>query len=261
MNTISPKISIITATLNNLPALRLTTASIHSQTFRGFEHVVVDGGSSDGTVEWLATKSDSIRWLSEPDTGIADAMNKGLSMASGEWILFLHAGDTFAGDDSLEGAMSVLHTEADIVSHDVEFIEVQQSRIYKSHGFGWRINFKTIPHQGAFSRRTLFDRVGSFDTSLAIGMDYDFFLRAHRQGARVDVVDEVLTRMPATGVSSKLDWNSLRARFQEEKIVQLRHAVGTAQRLMYSIYWPPYWGYRRVRQARLSPSSGWSESP
>jgi len=246
MNTISPKISIITATLNNLPALRLTTASIDSQTFRGFEHVVVDGGSSDGTVEWLA-KSDSTRWLSEPDAGIADAMNKGLSMVSGEWILFLHAEDTFADDDSLEGAMSVLHTEADIVSHDVEFIEGQRSRIYKSHGFGWRINFKTIPHQGAFSRRTLFDRVGSFDTSLAIGMDYDFFLRAHRQGARVDVVDEVLTRMPATGISSKLDWNSLRERFREERTIHFRHALGPAQRLMYAIYWLFYLGYRWIR--------------
>lgn len=248
MNTMSPKISIITATLNNLAGLRLTAASIQSQTFRGFEHVVVDGGSSDGTVEWLATESDSMRWLSEPDSGIADAMNKGLSMSMGDWVLFLHAEDTFVDDESLEEAMSVvLNTEADIVSHDVEFIEGHRSRIYKSHGFDWRINFKTIPHQGAFSRRTLFDRIGYFDTGLAIGMDYDFFLRAHRQGARLGLGEKVISRMPATGVSSKVNWDSLRARFEEERIVHLRHAVGPIQRLMYAAYWPLYLGYRWIR--------------
>lgn len=229
-------------------------ASVASQTNTDYEHIVVDGGSTDGTPEWLGKVDVPIRWLSELDDGIADAMNKGVKLSSGEWLLFLHAEDSFAGHDSLEEAMRVLDTEADIVSHDVEFIEGNRTRIYKSRGFGWRINFKTIPHQGAFSRRTLFDRVGPFDTGLAIAMDYDFFLGAHRQGARLVVGEKVISRMPATGVSSKLDWDSLRARFQEEQIVQLRHAIGPAQRLMYAAYWPLYLGYRWIRSlvVRLS---------
>jgi len=256
MNTISPKITIVTATLNNLPGLQLTAASIESQSFRGIEHVVVDGGSSDGTQEWLATKSGSILWISEPDLGIADAMNKGVSMASGEWVLVLHSEDTLVSHESLESAVRRLNTDADVVSYHVEFLKGNQSRIYKSRGFGWYINFKTtIPHQGALARRTLFGKVGAFDTGFTVGMDYDFFLRAHRHGARAVVVDDVLSRMPATGVSSSLQWGSLRARFREERTIQHKNSLGPLNRLMYSIYWPIYIGYRRMRHAALARSS------
>lgn len=249
MNTISPKISIITATLNNLPGLQKTTSSIQSQTFRDFEHVVVDGGSSDGTVEWLATNSDSIRWLSEPDSGIADAMNKGLSMATGEWILFLHSEDALVDDDSLEQAMRTLETGADIVSYHVEVVKGARSRIYKSHGFSWRINFKTIPHQGAFCRRLLFDRLGSFDPRFHVAMDYEFFLRAHRSGAIAEAVDLVIARMPDTGVSSLRDWQSLSQRFEEEKDIHRLHVDGPVRIALYVLYWSLYLPYRWIREA------------
>jgi glycosyltransferase involved in cell wall biosynthesis len=243
----SPRVSIVTATFNSLPGLQATVASVAAQTSDDYEHIVVDGGSSDGTQDWLVRADPSIRWISEPDDGIADAMNKGVKKASGEWILFLHAEDTFATEWSLEEALPALDTEADVVSYDVQVFERDLLRVFKSRGFCWHINFKTIPHQGVFSRRGLFDKLGTFDTNLAISMDYDFFLRAHRQGARVDVTNTILSRMPATGVSSMLDWASLKERFREERIVQLRHVLGPAHRFMYSMYWPVYLSYRRIR--------------
>jgi glycosyltransferase involved in cell wall biosynthesis len=244
----APRVSIITASLNSLPALEKTVASVREQSFDDWEHVIVDGGSMDGTRDWLTSLDDSFTWVSEPDHGIADAMNKGIEMSTGEWILFLHADDTFRCSGSLEEAASRLDTDADVVSHHVEFVESHRSRRYRTRGFGWYLNFKaTVPHQGAFCRRTLFDSIGKFDSAFSITMDYDFFLRAHRSGVRIEVIDAVISRMPATGISSDRQWQGLLQRFDEERQVQMKNSLGRLHRLMYSLYWPFYLMYRKLR--------------
>ena len=244
----TPSVSILTATFDALAGLRETVASVASQTASDHEHIVIDGGSTDGSREWLAELDGEVRWISEPDEGIADALNKGLAHARGEWILVLQAEDTFVSPGTLEQAMTRFDTESDIVSHDVLVVTESGPRRFASHGFSYRINFKTtIPHQGAFCRRQLFDRLGGFDNSFRVGMDYEFFLRAYRAGARADVVHQYLSRMPNTGISSRLDWSSLRARFAEEHNIHLRHCSGSGLRVAYSVYWPLYLTYRRIR--------------
>ena len=221
----TPKISILTATLNALPGLRGTVASLASQTFRDFEHVVVD---ADRPMEHrLACRSRPTSEMDKrADRGIADALNMGLAIANGEWILVLHAEDTLFSRDVLAEASNALDTQVDIVSYDVLFVRAGHPRTLASGGLSLRINFKTtLPHQGAFCRRVLFDRIGPFDTSFQIGMDYEFFLRAYRNEVRADVVRKHLSKMPATGVSSRLDWNSLRRRFSEERANSEKHAT------------------------------------
>ena len=241
--------SILTATFDTLEGLRETVASVAAQTFTDHEHIVIDGGSTDGTAEWLRDDGESIKWISEPDEGIADALNKGLKMASGEWVLVLHAEDAFIDERSLERAVEWLETTAsEIVSCDVEFVTGQQSRSFVSRGGSPRINFKsTIPHQGAFCRRGLFAEIGPYDTQFMVAMDYELFLRAHRSGVTVDVRHATLSRMPNTGVSSRLDWPSLRARFDEERAVHRMHCPNLAMWMLYRCYWPLYLGYRRAR--------------
>ena len=242
-----PKVSIVTATLNNLPGLEQTVDSVDSQTFPDVEHVVVDGGSTDGTREWLWTRPH-LRSVSEPDSGIAEALNKGLEMASGEWVLVLHSEDTLIDRFSLAVASHVLETSADVVSFHVLFASRSGNRIWKTRGLSFRTNFKTtIPHQGAFCRRSLFERVGQFDNRFRVAMDYEFFLRAYRAGVDVDVVNTVLSRMPATGISSKTDWRSLRQRFEEERLAHRLHHYGPGLRLLYAGYWPLYLTYRKAR--------------
>jgi len=242
-----PKVTILTAAYNSLEGLRRTVASVSSQTYAAYEHVVVDGGSSDGTADWLEQHGESIKWISEPDEGIADALNKGLKMASGEWVLVLHAEDTFEGPNSLRRATDMLSPAADVVCFDVMFAAENRVRTLKTSGLKRKINIKPFPHQGAFTRSTLFERVGAFDESFAICMDYDFYLRAYRAGVRSVVEHSALTRMPGTGVSSRVNWAALRARFGEERAVHERHSPNALSSFLYKIYWPMYLGYRWTR--------------
>ena len=245
-----PKVTVLTATFNALDELKRTVESVAEQTCRDVEHVIIDGGSTDGTVEWLAGLGDEVRWLSEPDGGIADALNKGLAMARGEYLLVLQAEDTFLGSESLALAMPHLLQGIDIVFFDIVFGGQSGERRVKSRGLSSAIAFQNgIPHQGVFCRRDLFRRLGPFDTSFRIGMDYEFFLRAYLANATTRLVPEVLSRMPNTGISSRRDWPSLYCRFDEFRRAQSIHFTGAGMRAMYSVYWPLYLLYRRSRSA------------
>lgn len=245
----APRISVITASSNALPGLKLTVDSVRVQTFRDYEHIIVDGASTDGTPDWLAAQGDALRWVSEPDDGIADALNKGLAMARGEYVLVLQAEDTLLSPESIAEAVTELDG-SDIVSFDVIFVTPRGDRQLRSRGFSSKLAFKTtIPHQGALCRRALFDRIGAFDPSFRIALDYEFFLRAHRAGATLKLVARPLARMPDTGVSSRLGWRSLKSRFDEERRVQQRHAPGLAMSAVYALYWPSYLTYRKLRSA------------
>ena len=241
-----PSVSILTACLNAKYGLRRTIQSVAEQTFANLQHVVIDGGSSDGSVNLLEA-AEGIEWISEPNEGIAHALNKGLSLATGEWILVLQADDRFETRDSLRDAAVHLSDDFEIVSFDVAVPGALRVQRYASRGFSIRTAFKTtIPHQGALVRRSLVDEIGGFDESLRVALDYEFFLAAWHRGARVKVVGEVLAVMPRTGLSARSDWRSLWARFAEERQIHFVHATPQL-RLIYWLYWPAYLGYRGVR--------------
>jgi glycosyltransferase involved in cell wall biosynthesis len=248
-DTTAPLVTVLTVALNARAALVRTVASVAGQGFTGREHVVVDGGSTDGTADWLARLETPVRWISEADSGIAEALNKGLALARGDYVLVLQAGDTFLDAGSLGRAVPWLDG-SDIVSFDVRIIGARGPRRYRSRGFVPKLNVKTtIPHQGAFCRRALFDRIGGFDESLRIAMDFDFFLRAMRRGAAIRLVPDILARMPDDGISSRKDWPSLKKRFAEERRVHRLHCPGPTMRAVYAVLWPPYLAWRRVRAA------------
>ena len=246
----APAVSVVTAAWNALEGLKATAASVAEQSCQDVEHIIVDGGSTDGTREWLEELGGRVRWISEPDDGIADALNKAMAMARGEYVLVLHAEDTLLDRNSLARALPHLSGGEDIVSFDVMFETAAGERRLVSRGLSSALAFKTtIPHQGAFCRRDLFERLGPFDTSFRIAMDYEFFLRARRAKATERLVPEVLSRMPDTGVSSRLDWPSLRHRFAEFRRAQAKHFASPGMRAVYAAYWPLYLTYRRMRAA------------
>jgi glycosyltransferase involved in cell wall biosynthesis len=222
------KISVITACLNARAALEYTLVSVAAQS--DAEHIVIDGGSTDGTVELLARRG--VRCISEPDHGIADALNKGLSMVTGEYILVLGAGDVLADFDSLERARP--HLGADLVSFDVMLGGRKRLR---ARPFRLLTRFKmTSPHQGLLVRRSLYERIGYFDAQYRIAMDYEFLLRAMTSGASLKVVNEVLSLMPDDGVSTRSDWPSVKKRLSEDRKLQTAH--GSPNRLFWSLYMP-----------------------
>jgi len=244
-----PLVSVITASFNALDGLRETVESVAAQSFRSVEHIVVDGGSNDGTREYLESLGDRVRWISEPDKGIADALNKGVAMARGDYIFVLQAEDRFASTGSLARAAEFLEG-IDVVSFDVAVERGGRLLPYRSHGFGEKLEwFAAVPHQGAFVARQVFERVGNFDATIKIGMDYDFFLRAKRAGVKCRIVPETLTYMPATGISARLDWPGLSVRLAENRRIQARHAHTLPRKLAQALFWPPYRVYKRLRHA------------
>lgn len=248
-----PLVSIVTASFNALTGLRRTVESVAAQSMRDFEHIVVDGGSADGTRDYLESMGRSVRWISEPDNGIADALNKGIEMARGSYVIVLQADDEFLNRDSLNEVAPSLDGKSDIVACDILFGEGPGARRLHSSFPALRLTFKAIYHQGVFTSRALFTRIGGFDPSFRIAMDYEFLLRASRSGCRISKCDVVLSRMADGGISSRSDWQSLLRRFSEERRVQLEHCPGPAMRAVYAMYWPTYLAYRRIRSVS-SPS-------
>lgn len=247
----APLVSVVTASFNAVDGLRRTVESVAKQRFRSVEHIVIDGGSSDGTVDYLASLGERVRWLSEPDQGIADALNKGIAMARGEYVLVLQADDTFYDEESLAHAVPLLDGANEIVAFAVcmKYRDGQLRRLAPK-GLGFLSRFQmTMPHQGVFCRRTLFERLGAFDTSFRIAMDYDFFLRCLNRGCRVVTSNEVLSIMPATGISSQPDWNSVSNRLAEFRRAQQRNLASPLDRLAGGIYWLAYLPYKRAKIA------------
>ena len=251
-----PDVSIITAAFNRVATLEHCLLSVGSQRHVSVEHIVIDGGSTDGSLEVLRNWSDRLAaWVSEPDAGIADAMNKGLQRATGDWILFLHADDELLAPDSLAHVLAVLKgTEAAIAGFPIRFGQREGSRIINPRGASAWLRLKTgMLHQGTFIRRSVFDLVGLHDTSLRIAMDYDFFLRAWLQDVPFATFAEpVPTLMRDSGISSRKDWPNLSKRFLEERRIHFKHANGLIQRAGYRFYWAMYWPYRRLLAMKRS---------
>jgi glycosyltransferase involved in cell wall biosynthesis len=239
-------ISVITAALNSSQHIAQTLDSVASQVGVDCEHIVADGGSIDGTQAIIESRLRSGgRWISGSDSGIADAMNKGLALARGEWLLFLQSDDYLLAPDVLAKAGTHLTDQVDICGFPVRYGSDLDSVLLPPRGNGFWLNFKTgFNHQGTFIRRSLFERLGAYDTSLRIAMDYEFFLRARRASARMQCFDSpVVALMRDTGISGQRDWSSL------EERVHRKHQTGVLQPL-YAIWWALYPRYRSLLATR-----------
>lgn len=172
----SPEISVVTVVYNRAKTLPECLDSVHAQQGVHHEHVVVDGGSTDGTLDHIRQRQHRLAWwCSEPDRGIADAMNKGLARARGRWLLFLHSDDHLMDSDSLARCAQILRSsDADMVGFPIQYGTPERFRILRPRGGGWWLNLKSgLLHQATFMRRDLFERLGGYDPDLRIAMDYD----------------------------------------------------------------------------------------
>lgn len=178
------KISVITICYNVGEAIRLTADSVTSQEYNNFEWIVIDGNSNDNTVSILKEYENKITHLtSEKDSGIYDAMNKGLSKATGEYIIFMNGGDGFIDNQVLRNFnLAALKSKSDIFygnqsdenGHIAKFDDITLS---KAHFFG----SKALAHQATFVNKRIFSKHGTFDASYRITGDSDFFTRVFTQ--------------------------------------------------------------------------------
>lgn len=214
------KISVITINYNNLEGLKKTVESIVNQTWQEFEYIVIDGGSSDGSVEYIESQSVQIDyWVSEPDKGVYNAMNKGIKKATGEYLLFLNSGDHFYNNIALEKAYKALG-DKDLVYFNLNFVNKTTSRI---HRYTDRLFFsffitETLPHPATFIRATLFDKFGLYDESLKIASDWKFFLECVcKYNVSYMRIDETLSTFYLDGLSS--DPENIELIFKERQYV------------------------------------------
>lgn len=204
------KISIITVCFNGASTIEETILSVAAQQYPNKEHLIIDGASTDGTTEILRRHQDVVRWISEPDHGIYDAMNKGIAMASGEIIGTLNADDIYADDTVLSQVAEVFSDPAveacfaDLVyvdKHDPgKIVRYWESRPYKAGLFerGW------MPaHPTFFVRRRLYEQFGKFDLNFPRQADFELtmrFLNVH--GAKSVYIPRIWVKMRMGGISN-----------------------------------------------------------
>ncbi len=175
-----PLISIITINYNNAKGLERTIQSIVQQTFSDFEYIVIDGGSTDASVDVIKKYANEISyWVSEPDKGIYNAMNKGVAKAQGEYLLFINSGDELENNKSLEKVSSHLDGK-DIVYFDL-ILQLPTSRQAKTYPdeitFRYML-YETLPHPASFIKKELFTQTGLYDERMKICSDWKFFILA-----------------------------------------------------------------------------------
>ncbi len=195
-----PRVTVITVTYNAGQLLVRTLDNLRCQQYAPMEVIVVDGQSTDGTVDAIRHADDIVScWVSEPDGGIYDAMNKGVRMATGEWIVFMNAGDTFAADDVLSRVFSgKWPTEkADIIYGDV----MKDGQV-KTAPDTYRLYHRMLfCHQSAIVRRSQLVET-PFDTRHRLSADLKFFITRYRRGARFLHVGLPIADFDTSGVSN-----------------------------------------------------------
>jgi glycosyltransferase involved in cell wall biosynthesis len=198
-------VSIVTINYKNREGLLQTLDSVKQQTFTNFEHILIDGGSTDGSAEVIkAYAGPSGKWLSEKDMGVYDAQNKGIRMAIGTYLLFLNSGDYFYDSSSLD-KLTRFGNAYDIVYGDIVYKKGEQLNPFRfPDELDMRFMFeKGLPHQATLIKRKLFDTIGLYNIDLRIVADWEFFLLAlFRQRASYVHVPSLITVFDCTGMSS-----------------------------------------------------------
>ncbi len=244
------KFSIITVSLNSEDYIEDTLESVAVQTYKNKEHIVIDGGSIDSTVEIINKYKENLEyWITEPDAGIADAMNKGILRASGDYIIFINSDDYLINDSILEKIAQLIKDHLDLYVFKVKLIFPNKTSITsKNNDLGLATRFKMGScHQGQVISRELFQKYGGYDKSFRIGMDYDFILRVYLNSITSKSMDLEISSMRRIGVSSKIDWSGLRKRFMDEKKAHYKNCNNYYWKIIYSIYWPIYLAYRKAK--------------
>ena len=207
------KISIITVSYNSAKTIETTFKSVLQQTYSNIEYIVIDGGSTDNTLKIAKKYSEIITVLvSEQDDGLYDAMNKGINVSSGEFIMFLNSDDLLDNNNTIQNIMDEIDRHSlNVVYGNISFFKNDFNkvvRLWKSSNFkkenivkGWH-----PPHPGFTVSKEIFNKVGVFNNKLKIVADYDFMLRCFNyRPLKIKYINEVIVRMRIGGASTTIN--------------------------------------------------------
>ncbi|MCD6317842.1 glycosyltransferase [Candidatus Aerophobetes bacterium] len=219
----NPLVSIITVVLNRKNTIEFAIKSVLSQTYPNIEYIIVDGGSTDGTIDVIKKYNKYIsKWISEPDNGIYDGMNKGLKLAEGEIIGFLNSDDLYANENVIGTVVKAIEeNSADCCWGDLVYVDKKNTdkiiRYWKSSEFKER-KFKRgwmPPHPTFFVKRWVYEKYGYFNLDFPIAADYELMLRLlEKYKIRSCYVSKVLVKMRTGGKSNRTLVNIIKANIE-----------------------------------------------
>lgn len=215
-------LSIITINYNNAKGLKKTIDSVVKQTFEDFEYIIVDGNSTDDSLDVLKSlKATNLNWISEPDTGIYNAMNKGIKIANGEYLLFLNSGDYLINNTILEDVISGLNEKKSFVGCNL-VLDYETKKEIKKHpekiSFSYLLR-STILHPSTFIKKEMFYKYGNYNEENKIVSDWEFFFKTiGLHGESFKQIDKELTVFDMNGISSQKD-NFTLVNEEKEKIL------------------------------------------
>ena len=201
----SPLFSIITPVFNNKGGLLETIKSIKKQNFGNYEYIVIDGGSTDGTLEVIKNEKFITKWISEKDEGIYDAINKGLRLAKGKIVNTINSGDRYYSKNSLE----IIKKYFDENNVSFVFGAVLKKKIlykYQPNKMFWTFNFYPAHSSGFFVKKEVHDNIGNYSLKFPCSSDYDFFWRLIKKNKQRGIStkkDEIIGIFETGGFSSK----------------------------------------------------------
>ncbi|MBI3621661.1 MAG: glycosyltransferase [Nitrospirae bacterium] len=226
-----PVISVVTCTRNSARYLEEALRSVLDQRYPRLDYWVIDGGSTDGTLEILRRYEGRLRWVSEPDRGIADAMNKGIRLSTGDIVAHLHSDDLFR-EGALDRAARLLqaHPETGWLIGNYSEID-RHGRLIKTlelpqYDYDLLRRWNFIGHQAVFVRRRQLEAAGLFDPALRFAMDYDLWLRLGRLGPPLQVPEVLASmRFHPGGLTAAHIFGSLADEYAVRRRLQDRTAV------------------------------------
>jgi glycosyltransferase involved in cell wall biosynthesis len=229
----APKVTVITVCFNAMSSIASTIKSVAEQSyFNQIEYLVIDGNSNDGTIAFLNSQLSVIdKLISEPDKGIYDAMNKGILNASGDWIIFLNAGDIFFNEKILENIFPYL-SDADVVyGKTLVYDNVHQEKL--NRGYPLSMDWKVIPycHQSVLIKRTFLTKC-LFDTNYKIAADYNQYFNLKKLGCQFKLIEETISVYDNNGFSA----NNMIKLLNEYERISLKNSNGAYQFIKIKIY-------------------------
>jgi len=230
----SPLITVITVVLNDHKNISQTIESVINQSFNNFEYIIIDGGSTDGTLNIINKYNENIDLLiSEPDNGIYDAMNKGINLSYGKYIYFLNSGDRIIRSTCFYDLLSLLRRDPDILYGNINLNDSNNAGKIQNHKSFTRFNLlkKTICHQAIFFKKEVFDEIGKFNLEYTIKSDYEWLLRYYFNKDKKNVFQIQYTI--ADYLTGGFSFNNEKDKSEKVKILNLYYS--NAEILIYHI--------------------------
>lgn len=243
------KISIITVSYNSAKTIEETLKSVKNQTYSDIEYIVIDGASKDETISIIKNYQDIISyWVSEPDKGLYDAINKGISKATGDYIGIINSDDTFYETDTIEKIAKFLSKNSNLDAITGDIVQHQNNKIIRKYSSSkWspeklKIGFMA-PHPSIFIKTHLFSKYGSYKSGYKIAADYELIIRFFLKHNIIYKYSDIITTSMAVGGASSSGYKSYKIITDEIKRAFEENEINYAPlKVKYRFVWK-IWGY------------------